>query len=204
MSQPLKKTWLIYVFASSSRNIVISFKIVRRPSNLVLEQSSSSTSLISSGLSSRSSPGSSPVLSKKPSKLALLAWLESSIFKEDHLFPLLIIWIVVAPQLTIGKSLRRFKMSSTSDIQSIEELEKVRAGLKPVARPDQSTKIDVQKTDVPTEKGAVLAKTKLFEKKIEEMQNGHLSKEQIEKLRIEKEKEKRKQAFKKLVAKFEQ
>ncbi|PIC22084.1 hypothetical protein B9Z55_026684 [Caenorhabditis nigoni] len=103
MSQPLKKTWLIYVFASSSRNIVISFKIVRRPSNLVLEQSSSSTSLISSGLSSRSSPGSSPVLSKKPSKLALLAWLESSIFKEDHLFPLLIIWIVVAPQLTIGK-----------------------------------------------------------------------------------------------------
>ncbi|PIC22083.1 hypothetical protein B9Z55_026684 [Caenorhabditis nigoni] len=95
-------------------------------------------------------------------------------------------------------------MSSTSDIQSIEELEKVRAGLKPVARPDQSTKIDVQKTDVPTEKGAVLAKTKLFEKKIEEMQNGHLSKEQIEKLRIEKEKEKRKQAFKKLVAKFEQ
>ncbi|CAO4387915.1 unnamed protein product [Caenorhabditis nigoni] len=47
------KTWLIYVFASSSRNIVISFKIVRRPSNLVLEQSSSTTSLISSGLSSR-------------------------------------------------------------------------------------------------------------------------------------------------------
>ncbi|CAO4387758.1 unnamed protein product [Caenorhabditis nigoni] len=78
------KTWLIYVFATSLRNIFNSFKIVRRPSNLVLEQSSSTASSKSSGLSSRLSPGSSSVLPKGPSKLVLLAWLESTIFK-DHL-----------------------------------------------------------------------------------------------------------------------
>ncbi|CAO4367497.1 unnamed protein product [Caenorhabditis nigoni] len=65
-------------------------------------------------------------------------------------------------------------------------------------------KIDVQKTDVPTEKGAVKAKAQFFEKKIEEMKDGHLSKEHLEKLRIEIEKEKRKEAFKKLVDKFQQ
>ncbi|CAO4382327.1 unnamed protein product [Caenorhabditis nigoni] len=48
-------------------------------------------------------------------------------------------------------------MSSTPHIQSIEELEKVRASLRPVAI--KPTKIGVQKTDVPTEKGAVKAST---------------------------------------------
>ncbi|UMM44489.1 hypothetical protein L5515_019637 [Caenorhabditis briggsae] len=81
-------------------------------------------------------------------------------------------------------------MSSTS------ELEKVRAGLRPVST-KPSTKIEAA---IHTEKGVVKTKAEFFEKKIKEMS---LTKEELEKMRVEKEKADRKAAFKLLIKKFQ-